>query len=322
MASSYAAWMSSRRAQRGGPSTDTAVPAGVHLALLAVQLFFSGMHVISKEVLTVLHPLSLAVFRVVFATPILLALAWHHDRVLPARRELPRLALLGLLGVFINQVLFIVGLSYTTATNAAILMPSIPVFAVAVGALLGIERIGPRRLACIGLTVAGCLVLLDPRRLELSAGSSVGNLLILMNCLSYAAFLVLQRPILQRLPWRTVIAWSFLFGSLGVLAAGWRPTAALEAASVPAPIWWGVAFIVVFPTAIGYALNTWAVRRSTPSLVAAYTTLQPLATALLAVIFLGETLGWREAAGFVLISAGLWGASRLIAPAGRRPTED
>ena len=42
------------------------------------------------------------------------------------------------------------------------------------------------------------------------------------------------------------------------------------------------------------------------ALVATYTTLQPLAAALLAVLFLGERPSWHEAAGFVLITAGLW----------------
>jgi drug/metabolite transporter (DMT)-like permease len=56
---------------------------------------------------------------------------------------------------------------------------------------------------------------------------------------------------------------------------------------------------------LAYALNTWAVRRSSPSLTAAYTTLQPVATAALAIPILGESAGWTEAAGFALIVGGL-----------------
>jgi drug/metabolite transporter (DMT)-like permease len=56
---------------------------------------------------------------------------------------------------------------------------------------------------------------------------------------------------------------------------------------------------------VGYALSTWAVQRSSPALVAAYTTLQPFFAAALAVAFLGERIGWEELAGFVLIAGGL-----------------
>jgi drug/metabolite transporter (DMT)-like permease len=282
----------------------------VHAALLFVQVAFGLMHVVAKGVLGQLEPLQLATLRVLLATPLLLALAWRHDRVLPARRELPMLALLGLLGVFLNQVLFIIGLDHTTATNAAILMPSIPVFAIAVAAALRIEKIGPRSLVGVAMTVVGCLALLDPTRLTFGSDTAFGNLLILLNCLSYAMFLVLQRPILGRLPWRTVVAWSFLFGTIGVVAVSGPAMASLEPAAISAGAWLGLAYIVLVPTVLGYALATWAVRRSSPSLVAAYTTLQPVVAAAAAVAFLGESVGTSEAIGFLLISAGLWVVGR------------
>lgn len=294
------------RPEEAGGST----PLAVHLTLLAVQAMFSGLHVVGKVVMVEIHPLVLAGLRVGFATPVLLAFAWWHDRVLPQRRDLPLLALLGALGVFGNQVLFIWGLSMTTATDAAILMPSIPVFAAGLAIVLGIERVGPRRLTGIALTVAGALVVLGPSGFTLADRAALGNLLVLVNCLCYAGFLVLQRPLLERLPWRTLVAWSFLFGSLGVLAVAGGELAALDPAAVSGKVWAGIAFILIFPTALGYLLATWAVRRSSPTLVAAYTTLQPLLSALLAAAFLGERIGAGEAAGFALIAGGLWLVSR------------
>lgn len=290
----------------------------VHLALLVVQLAFGGFHVVAKALLTELEPLALAALRVGLATPLLVALAWRHDRFLPPLAELPRLALLGGLGVFLNQVLFILGLQYTTAINASILMTPMPVFAVAAGALLGIERVGPRRIAGILLSIAGALVLVNPFRFEAGSRMLLGNSLILVNALCYALFLVLQRPVLRRMPWRTLIASSFVFGGAGVLAVSAPALSRLDPREVPAAIWLGVGYVVLFATVLAYAINTWAVRRSSPALVAAYSTLQPLVAAGLAAAFLGERFGWVELAGFVLIAAGLWwvGARRTPSPAG------
>lgn len=279
-------------------------------ALVGVQLLFGGFHVVAKALLGELEPLAVAALRVLGATPLLMLWAWRHDRVLPGRRELPHLALLGLLGIFTNQVLFMIGLSYTTANNAAILMPSIPVFAVAVAALLRVERIGPRRLQGIFLSAAGAVVMLDPRRFSLAEDTVFGNLLILINCLSFAAFLVLQRPVLHRLPWRTVIAWAFLFGGAGVLAVSATTLAAVPFGRLGGPVWWGLFYVVVLSTAGGYALNTLAVKRSSPALAAAFTNLQPVITAGLAFALLGEELGLRELLGFVLIASGLLRVSR------------
>lgn len=277
-----------------------------HLALLAVQLTFSGFHVVGKVVLESMPPLAVATLRVLVATPMLLAVAWLKDRKLPPLSSLPHLALLGLLGVFLNQILFIIGLKFTTATNAAILMVSIPVFAVGIGWLTGIEWVGASRLFGVALAVAGAIALLDLHRFSLADAGILGTFLILVNCLSYATFLVLQRPLLKVLPWRTVIAWTFLFGGLGVVAVGGPTLAGTDKTTIDTSIWWGVAYIALFPTFLGYLLNTWAIRRSSATLAAAYTTLQPLLTALLATVFLREHLGAPQIVGFVLIATGLW----------------
>jgi drug/metabolite transporter (DMT)-like permease len=298
----------------GDLSPQTTPAARIHLTLLLAQIAFGGFHVVGKAVLSSLSPLALAGLRVGLATPFLLLLAWRRDRVIPERRDFPMLALLGFLGIFGNQVFFIIGLQHTTAINAAILMPSLPVFAAAAAALLGIERLAPRRLAGILLSVSGALVLVNPLRFATDRGMAIGNLLILVNCLCYALFLVLQRPLLQRLPWRTVLAWSFLFGGSGVLLMSLPWLSALPVTEVPAGAWWGVVYIVALPTVFGYSANTWAVRRSSPAMVAAYSTLQPLVTAVLAAAFLGERFGWIEGLGFALIVAGLWLVSAAPAP--------
>ena len=60
--------------------------------------------------------------------PLLLLLALSVDRSIPPARDLARFAVLGFLGIFANQLLYVFGLQLTSAINAAILMPSIPVF--------------------------------------------------------------------------------------------------------------------------------------------------------------------------------------------------
>src|SRR6185295_336370 len=85
------------------PASPPPAPAPatrVHLTLLLVQLSFGGFHVVAKAALAELPPLALAAIRVSVATPILLALAWWHDRFIPRREDLPVLALLGGLGLF------------------------------------------------------------------------------------------------------------------------------------------------------------------------------------------------------------------------------
>ena len=106
------------------------------------------------------------------------------------------------------------------------------------------------------------MTLLDPRNFSLSDASNLGTLLILLDCLSYSTFLVLQRPMLRQLPCGTVIAWTFLFGGLAVTLTGGKTLANVDLRAVDLRVWLGVLFIGLVPTFLGYLLNTWAVRRS------------------------------------------------------------
>jgi drug/metabolite transporter (DMT)-like permease len=277
----------------------------VHAALLFVQITFAGFSVIGKYVLHYLPPLALAGFRVLVVAPSLLAISLLRDRRTPPAKELPRLALLGLLGVCINQVLFVVGLSHTTAVNTAILMPSIPVFTLSVAAALRLERLSVRGVTGVLLAVAGALIMLDVTDFSFESEAMFGNLLILLNCLSYAVFLVLARPVLLRLPPLMVIAWSYLFGGIGVLAISATTLTATDYSAIPSAVWLGVAYIVLLATLINYILNTWAIRQSSSSLVATYTTLQTLIAGVLAVVFLKESVGWTQLGGSLLIISGL-----------------
>src|SRR5258708_20730272 len=97
------------------PPTAPAVPAPepsarpsrrVHLGLLVAQLCFGGFHVVGKAVLADVPPLALAAIRVGCAAPLMAVLAWRPHGLLPARRDLPMLALLGRLAGCGNQGLF------------------------------------------------------------------------------------------------------------------------------------------------------------------------------------------------------------------------
>lgn len=277
----------------------------VHAALAFVQISFGAFYVVSKLVIEQIHPLSLAGVRVLFAAPLLLIMALVLDKTRPHLRDIPTLALLGLFGVCLNQLLFIIGLKHTTAMNAAILMPSIPVFAAGFAVIFKVERFSVSRLIGILIAVTGALVVLEFTKFSADRSMFWGNVLILLNCVSYSIFLVMQRPLLQRLPALTTIAWSFVFGGMGVLAVTHRQVAALATVTLTPSLLSALAFIIFIATILNYYLNTWAVQQTTPSLVAAYITLQPVTSAFLSIVFLSQKFTSKEIIGLLLILGGL-----------------
>jgi drug/metabolite transporter (DMT)-like permease len=81
--------------------------------------------------------------------------------------------------------------------------------------------------------------------------------------------------------------------------------------AVPLVAWLSLAFVIVGPTVVAYLLNAWALGRADSSLVAIYTYLQPFIAAILAAVFLAETLRPAAILAGLLIFAGVFLSSRV-----------
>ncbi len=292
-------------------SSSAARPAAsVHLALVAVQLMFASLGVAGKLALREMTPFALIALRTPTAALVFVAvwlLGWR-ERI--AARDLAAIAVYALFGIVLNQLLFIVGLAHTTATNAVVIGATIPVFTVGVAVVLGREHATAAKLGGLAVALAGALgVVLGGAGFESGGGSLVGNLLILGNSLSFAIYLLISRRMLARYRTMTVITWTFVFGALGVLPFGARDLAG-AAPQLSAGAWAAALYIVAFPTLGTYFLNAFALKRAPASLVAIYIYLQPVVGAVLAAWLLGERPVAGTYLGGLLIAAGIWLVSR------------
>lgn len=278
--------------------------AGAYAALVAVQVFFGTMAVAGKIALRDLPPLALASVRVcVGALALLLVARLLHGPLRPTRGELRTFATLGFFGVTVNQVLFMVGLTMTSAVNAVLLIATIPAFAYLFSVLKGDQQADGWHLAGLAVAFVGVGVVVGAG--SFTPGEVLGDALVVVNAASYAWYLVLSRRVLREHAPAVVVAWSFVAGAALTVTIGLRDVVALDWIAVPARAWGAVAFIVIFPTIGSYLLNLVALRRLPARTVAAFVYLQPVVGAALAVLVLGEPLGGGTAVGAGLVLAGI-----------------
>jgi drug/metabolite transporter (DMT)-like permease len=278
---------------------------------MAVQLAFASLAIAAKPVLAQLPPEGLAAIRAPAAALVLWAIALARGRWRIPRALVPSLLGLAVLGIAANQLLFLAGLARTTATTAVVLGTTIPAFTVGIAVALRREPATARRFAGVALALAGALVTIGGGA-STSRDHLVGDLLIILNSLSYATYLVLGRAVVQRLDPLVATTWIVTFGALMIAPVG-APEALAGAPALDARAWLAVAWIVLVATVGTYALNAWALRRAPASLVAVYVSVQPLVTAALAAALLGERPGLQTALGGLLIAGGIVVVSRARA---------
>lgn len=277
------------------------------------QVIFATLPIASKLILPVVEPLGIAAFRIFGAALAFVAVKWstrrHAGRV-TAPRDL--LALLGLsvLGVVLNQVLFLEGVQRTTAVHANILITTIPAFTLGIALLLGRERGSALKLAGIALAGVGAAYLAFSRGGRADGATLLGDLLVVANSVCYASYLVLSKDLLKRYDPITVVTYIFLFGAMLIAPLGVPALVRIPAEALTTQRLLVIGYIILFTSFLTYLLSIWALKRAPSSLVAMYVYVQPVVTAVLAPLVLGERVTPHAGLASLLIFAGLALATR------------
>jgi drug/metabolite transporter (DMT)-like permease len=284
----------------------------VFVALLLVQVMFSTLPIAAKLALREVSSPTITLIRVTIAALVFVAIhALTIKEKITDRRDYFRLAYYSVIGVSANQLLYVTGLSMTTATAAQMLITGGPAVTLLVAILLGKERGTRAKWFGIALAGTGALSMVGVASLE---GGALGNIIIVVNMVGYSLYLVSARDILHRYHPLTVMKWIFIFGAIGLLPFGVAPVMnELPATSLTTRL--TLIWIIVFPTVIAYYLNMYALTHVESSVVSTFVYLQPVMTALMAMPILGERPSLRMLPAATLIFAGV----AVAIAAARRP---
>jgi len=264
---------------------------------------FATWPIVGKIALRSVSSTALVALRVAGAALIFLAIQRGKGTI--KRKDWLILVIVSLLGVVLNQFLFVTGLSLTSAINATVIGTTIPVFTLLVGVLMGLDRGTLRRFLGIMLAAAGVVYLIDPTRANFSGSTRAGDLLIVCNSLAYGAYLAVSKDLTKRYGALTVIKWIFIVACIFTLPVGTPAVIRTVTSNVSAGVWLGIVYIILVPTVGAYYLNAWALARVPPSTVAVYIYLQPLVAFALAPLLLGETWSGRTLIAASFIFAGV-----------------
>jgi drug/metabolite transporter (DMT)-like permease len=279
----------------------------VDLGLLGIPVVWGVNYAVIKAALLQFQPMAFNGVRFALATVTIGLLLRHRGTSLRMPREgLWRLALLGVLGNAVYQLLFIEGISRTSAANASLIMASSPMLVALLATALGRETLRRRGWLGVMLAVAGLTLVLSVQNLDgfTRVGLS-GDLLVLAAATTWALYTVLASNVMARTSSLSATMVTFLSGTPVLLLMAVPSLVSQDWRRIGAMGWLGVAFSGIVAIGLGYlAWNTGlGAVGSTRTVV--YSNLTPVVAAALAWATLGERWTFSQAAGAVVVLVGI-----------------
>nr|WP_242481128.1 DMT family transporter [Rubrivivax gelatinosus] len=273
----------------------------------AGSIAFSGKAIIAK--LAYRHgvdAVTLVMYRMLFALPLFLAIAWWAGRGKPplSRRDWGVVAGLGFSGYYLASTLDFAGLQYISASLERLILYLNPTLVLLLGVVLFGQRVSGQRLAALAVSYAGVLLVFGHEVTLAGPQTLLGAALVFGSAVSYAVYLVASGAEVRRLGAMRLTGLASCVACLLCIAqfAVLRP---LGAAIVAPEVLWLSVLNATACTVAPVLMVMMAIERIGPTLTAQTGMVGPLSTILMGVLLLDEPFNGWIVAGTVLVLAGI-----------------
>ena len=278
------------------------------IAATMVSLIYGVSFTIAKDVMpTYIKPFGFILLRVFGAAILFWLISFFGPTEKIQLKDFPRIIAAAFFGVALNMLTFFKGLSFTSPISAAVIMVTTPIIVLILSAIIMKEKMIKRKIfgILLGLFGTGFLILYG-KSIGNAANAPLGNLLVFINAVSYAFYLIIVKNLMDKYNAFTFVKWIYTFGLLMVLPFGWSEYQEIQWATIPTYILWEIVFVVLFTTFFTYLFNLVSMRELKPTTVAVFIYLQPLFATVFAMSLGKDELTWVKIISAVLIFTGVY----------------
>jgi len=280
---------------------------GLLLAVLGA-LGFSGKAIIVKLAYRYgVDAITLIMYRMLFALPLFVALAWWASRgkAALAPRDWAGVVGLGFTGYYLASFLDFLGLAYISASLERLILYLNPTIVMVLGWLLYRRGVRPMQMAGMAISYGGVILVFGLELKSQGADAALGALLVLASALSYALYLVYSGELVRRLGAMRLVGLASTVACLLCIVQFLllRP---LGAAVVASEVIWLSLLNASLCTVMPVLLVMMAIERIGASLASQAGMVGPMATIALGALLLDEPFTLWVAAGTALVIAGIF----------------
>jgi drug/metabolite transporter (DMT)-like permease len=275
--------------------------------LLVTSMLWAANFVAGKWVVNDASAITLIVLRWAVSAIVLLPFVWVREkRLLPPKQAWLALIGMGATGVVLFNYFMFLALEHTTAVNVGLLSALNPVSIALVSALWLRERLLPKQLAGMAVSLLGVLVVLSDGDPSAIAGIrfNIGDVYMIIAVLTWGIYSVISKRAMETMSPYSSTMWSGIIGTimmLPLLSTHWR-----IASGVSASFWLGALYMAIGGTVLAMVFWNIGVKRIGGTHSGMFLNFNPIFTAIFAYITLGERMGMPQWIGTALVISGVY----------------
>ena len=280
-----------------------------HIVILLTNIIFGINTPIAKDALSALGPYVLSALR--FAGAALLF--WIASLILHTpktdKKDIVLMCIASLPGIVFNLFCFIIGLSYTTPTNASVIVSMTPIFTMIMAWIFLKEPMSIKKIAGVACGLTGAVILILSKTSSLHAvatNNTLGITLCLVCGVSYALYLTLFAGLVKRNHPVNTMKWMFTAAFFAVFPVCYPHLKSFDVSSVNTLTFWEAGYVVLMATFVNYLFIPVAQARLRPTTLSMYNYIQPVVTAFIALLTAMETFSFYKATATLLVFAGVY----------------
>lgn len=283
------------------------------LAATATETIYGVNHTVAKGLMPhVIQPYGFILLRVGGAAILFWMLSFFTKSEKIDKSDWWRIGACALFGMVLNMLMFFKGLSLSTPINSAVSMTITPVLLLLLTALILRERITWVKTFGIvfGLSGALVLILFQEKTQENASNIPLGNLLFVLNAISYSFYLILVKPLVSKYKPITILKYFFLIAVCINLPLGYSKFMEVEWTNLSLSDVGSMLFVIVATTFLTYLFNIFALKQLSPSTVGVFIYLQPVVATTFAVLVGADSLNTLRIGAACLIFFGVFLSTR------------
>ena len=213
-----------------------------------------------------------------------------------------------ILGLILNQCLFIIGLQLTSPANASIETTATPIITMILSFIILKESVTWKKIlgVAIGCTGAVILITTSVKSENGKVGNIWGDLIVISSQTFYALFLILFTNFTKKYSIITANKWLFLWGTIIIWPFTLQHVYNTDFAAITTTAWLETGFVIIFGTFLGYLIIMKALKTLSPTIVSIYNYVQPIVAVIVSILMGIGIFKFSQGIAILLVFTGVW----------------